>query len=328
MEEHQEHDRNSHQVSFVILNWNQCAMTLDCLESLEKLDYQNYNLIVVDNGSTDHSAETIKQKYPDCIIIENPENLGYSEGNNVGIQYALGLNSNYIFLLNNDTYVDKYLLTRLIDVISKDTNIGIVGPTMYYAEPQNVLWGGHNWIDWHNTRVVREKMGEEIEYQALQNEPPHEVEYIDSCAILVKTEVFTKIGLMDYRYFINFDDIDLCMRVRKAGYKVVYVPSGIIWHRVSAAIGVGSPANTYYMTRNAFLFFSRHSPGILRLINTIRLFFKTVRSTLAWTLKSEYKDEIYRRKSRANIYAMRDYVLGRYGKMGEDVQRVCFGKNV
>ena len=320
-------EQNNPHISFIILNWNQCAVTLDCLESLNMLDYPNYDITIVDNGSSDHSVEIIRKKYPNCMIIENPVNLGYSEGNNVGIRYALSLNSEYIFLLNNDTFIDKSLLAQLVRVFNNDPTVGIAGPSMYYANPNNVLWGGRNWIDWPKARVVRENMGEVIDVKSLPNQSSQEVMYIDSCAILVKAEVFKKIGLMDHRYFINFDDIDLCIRARKAGYKIVYVPSGMIWHRVSAAIGIGSPANTYYMTRNALLFFSRHSPGILKLKNTIRLLFNTARSILAWTIKQEYKEEIYRYKIRANLLAVRDFFLGRFGEMGEDVRRVCYGNN-
>jgi GT2 family glycosyltransferase len=136
--------------------------------------------------------------------------------------------------------------------------------------------------------------------------------------------VFREIGLMDNRFFINFDDIDLCLRTHKAGLKIFYVPSAVIWHRVSAAMGIGSPANTYYMTRNALIFFTRHSPGFSKVICVIRIFFDTIRTIVAWRFKSAYKEEIYQRKWKANVLALRDFVLRRFGKMGPDVRRICY----
>jgi GT2 family glycosyltransferase len=311
-------------VTFVILNWNQCDLTLDCLESLGKLEYKNVDVIVVDNGSTDRSVERIHQAFPDYRIISNRENLGYSEGNNVGIRQALEKDSEFIFLLNNDTYADSSMLSRLMDAAIKEPKAGILGPTMFYADPPNKLWGGRNRIDWQKTRVIREQMGETIEITTLSTQSSAEVMYIDSCAILVRSQVFREIGLMDNRFFINFDDIDLCLRTHKAGYKIFYVPSAVIWHRVSAAMGIGSPANTYYMTRNALIFFTRHAPGFLKVISLFRIFFDTIRTIMAWKFKPAYKSEIYQRKRKANVFAMRDFILRRYGKMGSDVRRVCY----
>lgn len=317
---------NEPRVTFVILNWNQCEMTLDCLDSLSKLDYQNFDVIIVDNGSTDNSVERIQLAYPECTILGNQENLGYSEGNNVGIRHALKHHPEYIFLLNNDTYVDSKLLSELITVAEKNPSFGILGPTMFYADPPNMLWGGKNWIDWHRSNVIRENMGVCIDTKSLTSQSPQEVVYIDSCAILVRSSVFNDVGLLDNAFFINFDDIDFCLRAQKAGYKVVYVPYTMIWHRVSAAIGVGSPANTYYMTRNSLIFFAKHSPGSLKLFSIVRLFLNTMRTTLAWFIKKEYQIEVFKRKRKVNLLAIRDFVLGHKGKMGEDVQRVCYGR--
>jgi GT2 family glycosyltransferase len=317
---------NEPHVTFIILNWNQCDMTLDCLGSVNKLDYENFDVIVVDNGSNDGSAERIRQVYPNTVLIENQENLGYSEGNNVGIRHALQQNVEFVFLLNNDTYVDPTMLSKLIEVIQTDPLIGITGPTMYYADPPNMLWGGKNWIDWRSGKVVREQMGEIIDMNFLNGQLPIEVTYIDSCAVLVRAQVFREVGLLDNRFFINFDDIDLCLRARNAGYKIMYVPSAWIWHRVSAAIGVGSPANTYYMTRNSLLFFANNSPGLYKITNTSRLVLNTARTIFALGLKQAYKADIYQRKRKANLLALRDFFFKRYGMMGPDVMRVCYSK--
>jgi GT2 family glycosyltransferase len=319
------HEAEPH-VTFIILNWNQYELTLDCLESLGKLEYTKFDVIVVDNGSTDGSVEKIRQAYPNCGIIENKENLGYSEGNNVGIRRALEQETEFIFLLNNDTLVDPQMLSRLVVEAQQDPTVGITGPTMFYADPPTMLWGGRNWVNWRKTRVVRERMGETVERTFLENQPPIEAMYIDSCAILVRSQVFKEIGLMDNRFFINFDDIDLCLRARKAGYKIIYVPSAVMWHRISAAMGIGSPATTYYMTRNSLILFTKYAPGVWKFVAMMIILLNTGRTVGAWMVKPQYRTETYRRKRIANIFAVRDFLLGRFGRMGRDVTQICFGR--
>ncbi|NLG71004.1 MAG: glycosyltransferase family 2 protein [Chloroflexi bacterium] len=308
----------------VILNWNQPEYTLDCLASLLDSEYPALKVLVVDNGSTDGSPQLIRSRFPQVEVIENRENLGYSEGNNVGIRCALQQEADYIFLLNNDTVVDKKMLARLVEVAESDPQIGVVGPTMFYFDPADRVWGGENRIHWKKAAAERGSMGRSVSREELERQPPHPADYIDSCAVLIKREVLEKIGLMDSDYFINFDDLDLNLRARRAGYRVVYVPSALMWHKVSAAMGLASPATTYYMTRNTLLFFWRHAPGIWKFTALIQVLARSLRTISAWSIKSEYKNDIYRRKRAANLYALRDFFLGRFGKMGPDVARVCF----
>src|SRR3989339_346256 len=118
-------------VYILILNWNGKEDTLECLSSLKKIDYPNYKTIVIDNGSTDDSVKIINKKYPKIKIIENKKNLGYAEGNNVGIRYALKNKADYVLILNNDTIVDKKFLTELVKVGESNEKVGIVGPNVY-----------------------------------------------------------------------------------------------------------------------------------------------------------------------------------------------------
>ncbi|HEX9029771.1 MAG TPA: glycosyltransferase family 2 protein [Anaerolineales bacterium] len=313
-------------VFIVILNWNQGAMTLDCLRSLQSLNYANYQVVLVDNGSTDGSPDLVRAQFPECILIESKVNLGYSEGNNLGIRYALEHGADFLLLLNNDTLVDGEMLTRLVQAAQSDPQIGITGPTMFYANPPDMLWGGENRVVWPRATVVRSRMGECLEAETLRRQAPLEADYIDSCAILIKREVLEKVGLFDGRYFINFDDVDFNLRARKAGYKVQYVPGALMWHKVSAAMGVGSPATTYYMTRNSLLFFNRHAPGLWKWAGLARILFNTLRTTAAWSLQSEYRTEAYQRRRSANLLAVRDFLSGRFGRMGADVAQACAGK--
>jgi len=315
---------NSPLVHFIIINWNQPDFTLACLESLSQLNYPNFKIVLVDNGSTDNSVALIRQAYPNVVLIETGENLGYSAGNNVGIRYAMDNGAEYVLLLNNDTVVDKDMLTRMVEAAEADSRVGMVGPTIYYFDPPNVLWSAVNTIDWPRGQIVRHGLNE-VWPQVEADAPSQKVDYVDSCAVLVKREVIDKIGMLDEAFFINFDDADWNIRARRIGFEVAYVPAAYVWHKVSAAMGQASPATTYYMTRNSLLFFWKHNQGLTRIKAELYVLARTLRTVLAWTLKPQYGND-YRRKRKANLYALRDAILGRFGPMGSDVRRVCFGK--
>jgi GT2 family glycosyltransferase len=311
-------------VYFVVLNWNQPEMTSDCLRSLAQQDYPSFHVVVVDNGSTDGSVKLLRERFPWTTLLEIPDNVGYSPGNNVGIEYAMGQGADYVFLLNNDTEVDPQMLGQLVEIAESDPEIGLVGPTMYYADPPDVVWGAENRIDWRCGRMTRVGMGRHLE--ELGYRQPVLVDYVDTCSVLVKHAVLDEIGAMDGRYFINFDDLDLNVRARKAGFEIFYVPRAHMWHKVSATMGVASPATTYYMTRNALLFFWSHSPGIWRVLSCAQILLRTCRTVLAWSLKQAYRTELFQRKRDANLFALRDFFCARFGRMGPDVAQACYGK--
>lgn len=310
-------------VYFIIINWNQAELTLACLASLSEVDYPNYRVILVDNASSDNSVALVRNAYPEIIVLETGHNLGYSAGNNLGIRRAMDEGADYIFLLNNDTAVQPTVLSRMVAVGEGNSNVGMIGPTICYFDQPEVLWSAENSVNWFRGRVVRHNMNEPLP-EATETMSPRAVEYVDSCAILVKRSVVEAIGMLDESFFINFDDADWNMRAREAGFEVMYVPSARVWHKVSAAMGQGSPATTYYMTRNILLFFWKHGRGLARISATLHVLGRTIRTIGAWTFKPKYRD--LRRQRDANLYALRDAMLRRFGQMGSDVQRICFGK--
>lgn len=309
-----------------MLNWNQLDLTSACLKSLAQQDYPNYQVLLVDNGSTDGSARALHDMYPWVRIIEIPQNVGYSAANNVGIEHALEQGTDYVLLLNNDTQVDQRMLSQLVSAAESDPSVGIVGPTMYYWDPPDMIWGGDNRIDWKRARLIRRGFGNLCPPSTLCRQAPRDTDYVDTCAILAKRKVFQTVGLLDTRYFINFDDLDWNVRARKAGYRILYVPAACMWHKVSATMGIGSPATTYYMTRNALLFFRTHAPGPWRILAPFQIILRTVRTIAAWSLKPRYRGEVFRRKRDANLLALRDFFAGRFGRMGRDVARICYSE--
>lgn len=319
-------DRTEQQplVTFVILNWNQPEMTAECLDSIRQQDYGNYHVLVVDNGSRDNSVEVLNERFPWVELLVLEENIGYGMGNNAGIEHVLRSPTDYIFLLNNDTVVAPDMLSILVNVAESDPRIGIVGPTMYYFEPPDVIWSGENTVNWRSGQVARKNMGEHVSQDLLRQMENHKIDHVDTCASLVKREVFESIGLLDPRYFINYEDLDFDLRAKQAGFDLVYVPQAFMWHKVSLAMGFASPATTYYMTRNALTLFWTRAPVQWKLVAVFSILFRTVRTMAAWALRPKYKSKTYQQKRRANAYALRDFFLRRLGRMGEDVARVCY----
>jgi GT2 family glycosyltransferase len=243
-------------VYIVVLNWNGRDLVLDCLHSIQQLRYSNVITVVVDNGSTDGSVEAVQEQYPNVILIENKRNLRWSGGNNVGIKYALENQAAYILLLNNDTIVDPDMIRELVDVAEKDQSIGLLGPKIYYHHDPELLWyagGGVKMIQgkfWHIG--IREK-------DTGQYDEVSDVDYITGCALMIRDSVVDRIGLLDPAYIAYGEDVDYSLRAEQSGYRLVYVPSARMWHKVSAYWGV-SLKKIRMKLRSHSILFRRYAP--------------------------------------------------------------------
>ena len=255
-------------VSLVILNWNGKDITIACLKSVEKIDYPNYQVIVVDNGSTDGSQKEIKAGFPSVHLMENGQNLGFPEGMNVGIRYALDGGADYVFSLNNDTILDRDILTELVKVAESSPAIGIVVPKVYFAQEPNRIQTVGGMIDWKKGRGYHLKIGE---IDTGEYESEREVDYLG--LPLIKKAVIDKIGLYDSGYFAYWEDVDLCTRAKRAGFKVISVPRAKIWHEGTFTIRKISGFFEYYSTRNRFWFMKRHASGKQFLLFILWFFF-------------------------------------------------------
>ncbi len=293
-------------VYIITLNWNQKEDTLICLDSLKKLKYDNYEVIVVDQNSKDDSKEAIKEKYPWVILIENEDNLGFVEGNNVGIKKVINKEKDcYFFILNNDTVVDPDCLDVLVSEAEKDKNIGIVGPKVYYFDPPNMIFSAGAMINLKNFNIYH-RHDREIDKE--DEKKPVEVDYISGCSLLIKKDVIEKVGLMDPRFFIYFEETDWCFRTRRAGYKILYIPTCKIWHRVSAAMGKQSLSTMYYMTRNQFLFLNKNLSLNKKFVPFTISIVNLIRNILSDVKKHRYKE------SKIRILAFIDYMFKKFGK--------------
>lgn len=294
-------------VFIIVLNFNGREDTLECLESLAKLRVKDYELktVVVDNGSTDGSVEAIR-KFKEASLIENKNNLGFAEGNNVGIRFALDEGANFILVLNNDTVVDKNLVVELLKAARVHKKAGILGPKIYFAsgfeyhqsrykekDLGKVIWCAGGKIDWANLLFSHRGVDE---VDAGQYDEAEETDFVSGCAMLVRREVFERVGLFEKKYFAYLEDTDLCLRAKKEGFQLLYVPTAFLWHKVARTSGgIGSPIHDYYLTRNRLLFGWRYAS----LRTKLALFRESLRLLLAG-----------REKRRAVL----DFYLGRWGK--------------
>jgi len=265
-------------VSIIILNWNGLDDTIECLDSLKKIAYPDYDVVVVDNGSKGNDIEALKMRFGDYIkIIENDRNYGFAEGNNIGIRYALdNLDPDYILLLNNDTIVDPEFLTELVNAAESDPLIGIVAPKIYWYDEPNTVQSAGGTINWWTGALSLIGVGE---VDKGQFDHVKDVDWVIGGGLLMKRQVLERIGLLYRPYFAYFEEADWCTQCKKAGYRVVYVPKAKVWHKTARATGRVSGLRLYYMTRNRFLFMKRNATGLQFSCFLARFFLRDVAFT-------------------------------------------------
>jgi hypothetical protein len=292
-------------VPFVImLNWNQEADTRECLESLRRCR-SPLRVILVDNGSRDGSPKRLAADFPEVEVLGQPKNLGFAEGNNVGLRRALELGAERIVLLNNDTLVDEGFVEPLADVLDRHPEVGIAGSKIYCYPEATTLWAAGATIDWERGRQFHIGAGE---VDQGQYDVERDVDYVSACCLLARREVFERAGLLDPRYFIYFEETAWSARARDCGFHIRYVPKSRIWHKVSAAMNVDSPNTAYYTTRNRLLFLTEHGPRARRLF--YRYFFTTRPLRYGATLLLSGRRE----HGRAVLQALWHYYTGRFGE--------------
>jgi len=235
-------------VSIIVLNWNGLKDTIECLESLRKITYPNYEVIIVDNGSSGNDPDVLEERYKDYIkVIRNKENLGFCGGNNIGIKEAIKRSAEYILLLNNDTVIEPNFLDELVRVALKDNKIAIVGSVIadYYTKK----------IVFTNAKIDRKlKMESRIDYLNL-NKDWWETEGVSGASMMFKAEDILKYSLfLDENLFLYCDEMDLCIRAKKHGLKIVVAGKSKVYHKEGRSYGGGiKPTPVYYILRNRIL---------------------------------------------------------------------------
>jgi len=230
-------------ISIVILNYNGKDFVEQCLKSVLNADYPNFEVILVDNASTDGSPKLVKKVFgsdPRLKVIQNNKNLGFAEGNNIGVKIAKG---DYIVFLNNDTEVDPDWIEELVGGIKSDSTIGIAQSKLLSLSNRKTIDCTGGFID-HYGWSHRRGEGKEDRQQCNRVD---EIFYAVGAAMAIKRDVLSKTGVFDSRYFIYFEDVDLCWRVWLSGYRVVFVPTSIVFHMVRGTMK-RQPVRTIFLS--------------------------------------------------------------------------------
>ncbi|GHE53348.1 glycosyltransferase family 2 protein [Roseivirga thermotolerans] len=253
-------------IAIVIVNWNSFYVTAQCLESLKTVNYPRFEIILIDNGSSDGSGNRLKEKFPEVTLIESRKNLGFTGGNNLGIQYALDVDHDLVMLLNNDTVVTpwfiRYLTNRLIS-----ENLAAIQPKIMYNYDRSIIWNaGGKYVSFFTlTKTRGERVKDKGQFDHLLY-----TDWITGCCFLIWADVIRKIGLLDDKFFIYHEDADWSLKIRNLGMKMAFEPNSIIYHEAGMSDsnrdkhgeGNVSPFSHYQNVRNQLYMIRRYARGI------------------------------------------------------------------
>ena len=265
-------------VAIIIVNWNGYALTKACLDSLKDLHYTNFQTVLVDNGSVDGSGEKLKSEFPEIELLSSIENVGFTGGNNLGIQWALDHLFDQVLLLNNDTLVEPDFLNPLVSFLEQNPDYGAVQPKIMLEAERDKLWnagGGYfRWLEM--TWSIGIGQLDKGQFDQEKDTP-----WITGCAFLVSSAAIRQAGMLDNRFFAYYEDVEWSFRIKKSGFRLRYLPQSKIYHvaggsskKTKTKEGIIPPIIHFYRTRNhLFLIRSHSSPisfGLSLMYQTLR----------------------------------------------------------
>lgn len=249
--------------AIVLVNWNSYEFTHQCLISLKECKPANFDIIVVDNGSADSSGEQIKKEHTEIILIKSDTNLGFAGGNNLGIKYVLERPYKYVMLLNNDTFVEPDFMDVLINYMDENPDVGLIQPKIFFHNNRNMLWNGGSYFNKLITLPYTRGYfrNDKPKYNYIE-----EVNWVTGCAFLTRTDILKKTGLLEEKFFIYFEDVDLSLRIKNAGHRLIYHPKSVIYHiagmsnktKTKQKEGYVNPVVHYMAQRNRIWFIKRY----------------------------------------------------------------------
>ena len=298
-------------VCIVVLAWNRREDTLECLRSLARVTDPDTTVLLVDNGSTDGTADAVKMEFPGIKLIETGENLGYTGGNNAGIRRALELGADYVLILNNDTIVDPGFIREMLAVASRSERIGFVSPKIYFQDPDLLWFAGARFRTWCGYgRMEGYRETDHGQYDQIR-----EIDRPCGCAVLVSRRLCEEAGLMDPSLFLYMDEIEWMLRAKKKGFKAFFAPKAAVWHKVSATVGKENhPDAFYYGVRNTLYALNTNDPAPSALRGCLRnLLIEMVYLFSVFKLRSGVWEGF-----RATLDGVGDYRNSRMGRRGSD----------
>ena len=240
-------------VAVVVLNWNGTDDTIECLESLAQLDYPNAEIVLVDNGSEPPAAAALGARFPQVTCIQLDENTGYAGGNNVGIRYALEHGHQYVWVLNNDTVVQPDSLRLAVETALTDARIGVVGVKILAMEDPTRVWVAYGQVTYRQSlvRLIGYFWKDDGRF-----DEQCDVEWVPGTAMLLSRAAVERLGGFDEEFFAYHEDVDWCTGARQAGFRIVFEPKSIIYHKGHRSSGgrVYVSPRQYLAGRNMVLF--------------------------------------------------------------------------
>ena len=263
----------SKKLAIILVNWNSYELTNDTLQSLYQTSFQDYDIICVDNASTDESLNQLRTNHNNVIILTCDQNTGFTGGNNKGMQYAIQQGYVYTLLLNNDVAVESDFLEPLVGALDANKNMGAVQPLIYFHHDRTQIWNaGSSFNQWLGiTKTIGyNKKDSQHTYRNQNQGYVSQIDWITGCAFMVKTEVLKKVGLLYDPFFIYYEDVDLSFRIKNAGYDLGYAPASVIYHIAGmshksikkTAEGYVSPKVHYLNARNHIWLLKKYTSAL------------------------------------------------------------------
>ncbi len=277
-------------ISIITVNYNGLDLTIELLNSIQRLHDKNLEIFVVDNASKDNPEGLIRQNYPEIHFIRSSHNLGFAGGNNLAVKAAKG---DYIFFINNDAEITEGCLEKMVDLFENQPTIGVVSPLLcYYNEnptqnPDIIQYAGTTPV--HPMTARNSTIGEK-QVDTGQFQQPMPTAYCHGAAMMVKKEVIEKVGGMFEDFFLYYEELDWCERIRRAGFEIWIEPRAKVFHKESVTVGALSPLKTYYLNRNRVYFMRRNFGGINFIFFCLFLMFITVpKNLLTFILRGRFE---------------------------------------
>lgn len=273
-------------LSFITVDYNGLDDTIELIQSIfDQIHSVSYEIIVVDNASrTDHTEDILNKFGKRVISIRSEKNLGFAGGNNLGLQYAKG---QYVFFINNDTIIKEDHIAELIDSFNKSDNIGGISPKICFAyPPQHIQYAG--FTDFSPIVLRNKGIGFDEEDRG-QHNIPASTAFLHGAAMIVKREVIEKVGTMSEVFFLYYEEMDWCTRIRRVGYELWYEPCQTIFHKESKSTGKASKLQVYYLNRNRLLYAWRNLKGIKCFLSLTYLsIIAALKNSLRYCIKGQF----------------------------------------
>lgn len=293
-------------IYILVLTFNHWQDTRACLESVYASETADARVVVIDNGSTDETLDAVPRVFPETHLITNPTNLGYAQGNNVGLRFALEQGAEFAVVLNNDVTVARDWLAPLVNAARQEPRGALFGPLVFHANEPNVIQsaGGILPRDWH---AYHRGANETDAGQFAQIEA---VDWLTGCAVMARCEALREFGLLDAAFYMYGEDVDWCVRAARAGYGVFCVPPSRVWHKGVQREYSPSPYITYYSARNELQLIRKHRGGATILL---RAFLRHTGTVTSWSVRPRWRHQRAQRDALAR--ALRDFLRGVSGQI-------------